>query len=115
MAACAAVASAIWLLQACSPPPATKDDLVTPPLIISGVVWNTPGMPVANARVYFVEGPGSLPDIAALSGSDGKFTLTAPEPGQYTIGCTADDYLPTQISVSVPPAAAIEFRLEAPS
>jgi hypothetical protein len=60
------------------------------PAEISGVVVDARGDPVEEARVYFVEGPVSLPDIAALTDSNGHFALSAPVPGTYVIGVTSE-------------------------
>jgi hypothetical protein len=43
------------------------------------------GNPVAEASVYFVEGPVPLPDIAALTDSSGRFALSAPVSGTYQL------------------------------
>jgi protocatechuate 3,4-dioxygenase beta subunit len=58
--------------------------------VISGTVRNDAGRPVENARVYLVSGPASFPDIAALTDPDGRFSLSTPTPGQYSIACEAD-------------------------
>jgi hypothetical protein len=62
------------------------------PSVISGVVRSPEGKPVSNARVYFTAGPGSLPDVAALTDEDGKFSLTAPAPGEYVVESSADEF-----------------------
>ncbi|MCM3872920.1 MAG: carboxypeptidase-like regulatory domain-containing protein [Pyrinomonadaceae bacterium] len=62
------------------------------PSVISGIVRSPDGKPVANARVYFTAGPDPLPDIAAITGKDGTFSLTAPTPGEYVIESTADEF-----------------------
>ncbi len=61
------------------------------PNLIRGVVRDSSGQPVSGARLYFVSGPVPLPDIAALTGSDGAFVLTAPSSGKYEIGCSTDE------------------------
>lgn len=60
--------------------------------IISGVVRNPDGKPIAGARVYFTASPVALPDIAALTNERGEYSLTVPVAGNYKIGCTADDF-----------------------
>ena len=62
------------------------------PSVISGVVRSPDGKPVSNARVYFTAGPVALPDIAALTDENGRFTLTAPAPGEYVIESSTDEY-----------------------
>jgi hypothetical protein len=60
--------------------------------VISGVVRSPDGKPVSNARVYFTAGPVPLPDIAALTDSNGAFSLTAPAPGEYVVESAADEF-----------------------
>jgi protocatechuate 3,4-dioxygenase beta subunit len=53
-------------------------------------VLDATGKPVAQARVYFTSAPGPVPDIAAVTGADGRFRLTAPRPGAYQIAANTD-------------------------
>ena len=57
---------------------------------IAGVVVDAEGNPVEEARVYFVEGPVPLPDIAALTDSSGRFALSTPTSGTYQLGIASD-------------------------
>jgi hypothetical protein len=57
---------------------------------MAGVVRDRTGAPVAEAVVSLAAGPVPLPDIAALTGPDGSFRVTAPMPGAYQLVC----YLP---------------------
>jgi protocatechuate 3,4-dioxygenase beta subunit len=57
---------------------------------ICGTVVDASGNPVMGARVYVVTAPGAVPDVAALTGADGRFTLSAARPGTYEIACQAD-------------------------
>jgi hypothetical protein len=61
------------------------------PRVITGRVRDAHGAPLPNARVYFVRGPGDLPDVAAITDTRGLFTLTAPTPGEYEIECMTDE------------------------
>jgi hypothetical protein len=57
------------------------------PSVISGTVIDARGQPVGGARVFIAEAPVPVPDIAALTGENGRFTLTAPAPGRYVVSC----------------------------
>src|SRR5438876_7744366 len=69
--------------------------------VISGIVRDPNGRPVADARIYFIGGPVPLPDIAALTDAAGAFSLTAPTAGTYQIGCTAEGFAPAEITVAI--------------
>jgi hypothetical protein len=71
------------------------------PSLISGIVSDVSGRPLAGARVSFTAGPVSLPDIAALTDSRGSFTLTAPAPGSYEIEAVAEGFVSKRVSVAV--------------
>jgi carboxypeptidase family protein len=81
---------------------------------IVGVVRDEAGEPAEHARVYFTGGPEPFPDVAALTGSDGRFSLTAPSEGTYTVECKAEGVRPvsTTVDVGSKEAATIELRLE---
>jgi hypothetical protein len=81
--------------------------------VISGTVRDHKGQPVADARVYFLAGPVSLPDIAALTDMSGKFSLSAPAAGAYEIQCTAAGVAPTTLTVHVTSGqdAQVDIRL----
>jgi hypothetical protein len=55
------------------------------PPVISGMVVDAEGNPIQGARVFFVEGPVPLPDIAALTDDSGHFALSAPVSGTYRL------------------------------
>ena len=57
---------------------------------ITGVVHDASGVPVPGAHVLFTDGPQPLPDIAAVTNTEGRFSLTAPAPGEYALLCRAD-------------------------
>jgi hypothetical protein len=69
--------------------------------VISGIVRDLHGNPVAQARVYFTDGPVPWSDIATLTDSDGAFSLSAPSAGTYEIECVADGFMPTAARVTV--------------
>jgi hypothetical protein len=71
------------------------------PTVISGVVRRPDGKPAENARVYFTAGPGPLPEIAALTDSNGEFSLTAPASGEYVVESAHDEFSPHSSKVKV--------------
>lgn len=81
--------------------------------IISGTVRDPEGQPAAEARVYFKDGPGPLPEVAALTDGGGQFSLSAPAAGTYQIGCMADGFLPATVTVKVTRGqdAQVEIKL----
>jgi hypothetical protein len=62
------------------------------PPVIAGVVVDAEGNPVEEARVYFVDGPVSLPDLAALTDRSGRFALSAPVLGTYQLGVVSEGH-----------------------
>lgn len=74
--------------------------------VISGIVRDRAGKPVAEARVYVAESPEPMPDVAMLSGEDGTFRVGAPAPGTYVIRCTSDDLGSGSATVNVPAGKA---------
>lgn len=81
--------------------------------LIRGTVRDASGHPVPQARVYFRSGPGSFPDIAAMTDEEGGFTLSAPSSGTYRIESAADGFAPEVTDVDLPEAgeAPVEIRL----
>jgi hypothetical protein len=59
------------------------------PQLLSGVVVDAAGQPVADARVALAA-PVEVPDIAVLTGEDGSFSIGVPVPGAYRITAHAD-------------------------
>jgi hypothetical protein len=60
------------------------------PLILTGVVVDPTGRPVADARVALASSPVEVPDVAGLTGEDGAFSLAVPVPGVYRVAAFAD-------------------------
>lgn len=69
--------------------------------VISGIVLDPQGKAVSDARVYFTSAPVALPDIALLTDSNGKFSLSAPSTGIYTLECRAEGFAPITSTVTV--------------
>ena len=80
--------------------------------VIFGVVRDSTGKPVAQARVYFIEGPGVFPDIAAMTDANGAFSLSAPLAGAYRIECTADGFTPATIEVMAISGTSKQVEIE---
>jgi hypothetical protein len=80
--------------------------------VISGIVRGPEGQPLSEARVYFTRGPVPLPDIAALTDSAGKFSLSVPSVGTYTIGCTVEGFAPTTETVTVTDKEEIRLEIQ---
>lgn len=79
-----------------------------------GTVKGSDGRPVAEAAVLFVAGPVALPEIAQLTGSAGRFSLTAPVPGTYRVMVNAPGRAAVTISVVVADEGEIERDIALP-
>ena len=81
--------------------------------LISGIVVDARNHPVASARVYFTDTPIAIQDIAALSDSEGRFTLSVPAEGTYSIESVADGHGTGKATIDVGGAslAAVRIRL----
>ena len=83
-----------------------------PARTIFGTVVDAAGRAVAQARVYAVKAPGPMPDVAALTDAEGRFTIAAPLPGAYEIGCTSDAHGSATAAVQVgSEAVRMQIRL----
>lgn len=60
-------------------------------MLIRGTVADAAGGPAAGAAIYVSAAPRPMPDIAQLTGDDGRFVVAAPAPGRYVIGARAGD------------------------
>jgi Carboxypeptidase regulatory-like domain len=79
--------------------------------LIRGVVRDSSGSPIPEARAYFVGGPEPFPDIAALTDEDGAFTLSAPAPGAYRIECAAEGFSSRLTAVDVGEGEETHFEI----
>lgn len=73
-----------------------------------GTVKGRDGQPLAEAAVLFVAGPVAVPEIAQLTGPDGRFSLTAPAPGTYRMMVNAPGHSVVTIDVLVSDESEIE-------
>jgi hypothetical protein len=102
------------VISGCGTPAPTKPgETVHPPYVISGTVHDAEQRPIAEARVYFTGGPSPFPDIAALTDKAGRFSLSVPAPGTYTLECSADGYATAAKSIEVTGSQEIELELQA--
>lgn len=69
--------------------------------VIHGTVKDNNGNPISQARVSFIDGPVSLPDIAGLTDSKGKFALSAPVAGEYVIQVVADEFITETVKINI--------------
>lgn len=53
--------------------------------LVAGRLLAGDGTPASGVQVGFVAAPVAVPDIAALTGADGAFSLTAPAAGAYRL------------------------------
>ena len=80
---------------------------------ITGVVVDAEDNPVEEVRVYFVEGPVPLPDIAALTNCNGRFARSAPTSGTYQLGIASEGpagFLQETTTVEVGVVRSVEFE-----
>jgi Carboxypeptidase regulatory-like domain len=75
--------------------------MTPPPATIIGVVSDEEGRAMAEVTVTFLSAPVAVPDIAALTGPDGRFAVTAPASGSYTLVATTEGYAAEQVTVQV--------------
>jgi hypothetical protein len=85
------------------------------PIIVAGVVRGPADEQVPEARVFIARAPVPVPDIAALTDAEGRFTLSLPVRGIYEVACVAEGYAPssTTIEVAEEPELRLELRLTA--
>lgn len=60
---------------------------------------------MAGASVLFTSAPVAIPDIAAITGKDGTFILSAPQPGRYELAVHADGFAPAKARCALTAAA----------
>jgi Carboxypeptidase regulatory-like domain len=82
------------------------------PATIGGVISDEEGRALAEVAVAFLSAPVAVPDIAALTGPDGRFAVTAPVPGTYTLIATADGYKAEHVTVRVEPGRSPETQID---
>ena len=89
-------------------------DMTAQNRVVAGRARTAGGSAIAGARIYFLAGPGPLPDVAALTDGTGAFSLSVPYAGPYTIGCSAEGYVSETLDVPVIESSgrSIEFVMK---
>ena len=78
---------------------------------ISASVRDAKGSPVVGARIFFIAGPVSMPDIAALTDEAGDCTVSVPIAGKYRIGCVAEEFELAEVDTVVTLGAKNQFEI----
>jgi Carboxypeptidase regulatory-like domain len=83
------------------------------PIVVAGVVRGPGGEQLPQARVFIARGPVPVPDVAALTDAEGRFTLSLPAAGSYELACVAEGYaiLSTTVEVADEQRLRLELRL----
>jgi hypothetical protein len=82
------------------------------PIIVTGVVRGPASERVPLARVFIARGPVSVPDIAALTDAEGRFTLSFPVQGSYEVACVAEGYAPSATTIEVADDRNLRIELQ---
>ena len=64
------------------------------------------------ARVYFVEAPVPVPEIAALTDATGTVLLELPVPGLYRVGLAAESFEPKILEVELGEESSLSVTIE---
>jgi len=80
--------------------------------IVYGQVFDPHGRPEPEASIYFVSAPVSMPDIAQLTDEEGKFTLSAPVPGRYTLGVRSERWGDSQKTFEVSGEESLVIKVQ---
>lgn len=84
----------------------------TPPRSrLAGIVVEPTGEPVSEAQVFVASGP-SHPDIAAITGENGRFSLGGLEAGRYRVQAEANGFEPATVEMAVGAGRRFEIEIE---
>ena len=64
------------------------------------------GHPVENARLMLQSAPVPVPEIAALSNSQGEASIFLPASGRYELGCYSDHHKQATLTINFSEEAA---------
>lgn len=92
-----------------------EEDVVNAMTIIRGHVVDLQSHPVAEVAVYIVSSPVSMPDIAQLTDEQGRFTISVPVPGRYTVGVRSEGggAVQTEVDIKGEEPVSVEVQLTA--
>ncbi|HEY5981236.1 MAG TPA: carboxypeptidase-like regulatory domain-containing protein [Microlunatus sp.] len=77
-------------------------------MIINGAVTDLYGRPVVGAAVLIASSPIPVPDIAALTGADGLFSIAVPVPGAYRLIVRSEvDTVEVTVDITAPEAQVV--------
>ncbi len=82
-------------------------------MLIRGVVRDAAGKVLEGAVVAFVAAPADVPDVAAVTGDDGSFTVVAPAPGRYRLGLRAPGHDYREVDLDIDDDIEVETVLKA--
>jgi hypothetical protein len=76
------------------------------------VLHKANGRPVEGATIVVVRGAGPMPDIAQLSGADGRFTLHGLAAGEWLLAAYGSSGEQGTGQASVPPGACAQLIIQ---
>ncbi len=83
-----------------------------PSLTIAGAVTDEGGAPISDAVIAVTLAPVPMPDIAALTDTQGHFVMGAPEPGTYELLVNAPGYPQRRVTVEVDASTVASLSIE---
>ena len=81
-------------------------------MVVHGRVVDEGGGAVGAAAVYIVNAPVSVPDVALLTDEHGRFTLSIPVPGRYTLGARSETAGVGHADVALAAGESIDVELQ---
>jgi Carboxypeptidase regulatory-like domain len=84
------------------------------PIVVGGVVRGPGGEELPQARVFIAKAPVPVPDVAALTDAEGRFTLSLPAAGRYEVACVVEGYAPLSATVEVADEQGLQLELQLP-
>jgi Carboxypeptidase regulatory-like domain len=79
--------------------------------LITGIVRDPGGKPVAGARISFVQSPVPMPDVALVTGEDGRFTLGVPVKGPYELAVDTDGFQRATIRITIEKTSPVNVEI----